>query len=107
MGSNIDPTAWGGVMKPKNANCERGLKGNIYIFCRHLKDLHGTQKTPGIRNICIGTQPRCRSTPKSRFECRRGGPPLEGVKNMGAWRYMSLKRGSITSECLLTALDRN
>ena len=107
MGSNIDPTVWGGVMKAKNANCERGLKSNIYIFCTHLTDSHGTQETPGIMNICKGTRPRCRSTPKSRFECRSGGPPLEGVKNIGAWRYMSVKQGSITSERLLTALDRN
>ena len=26
MGSNIGPTAGGGVMKPKNANCEGGLQ---------------------------------------------------------------------------------
>jgi len=107
MGSKIDPTAWGGVMEPKNANCEGGLKRDIYTFCTHLIDSHGTQETPGIGNIRKGTRPRCRSTRKSRFECRSGGPPLVGVKNIGAWRYMSVERGSIASERLLTALDCN
>jgi len=107
MQSNTGPTAGGGVMKPKNANCEGGVELVIYIFCRHIIDSHGTQYTLGISKICKGTRPRCRSAQKNRFECRRSKPPFVGVKNTGAWRYMSLIRVNITAEGLLTALDHN
>ena len=43
MGNNIRPTVDGGVLKPKNANCEGGIKPVTYIFCTHIIDLHETQ----------------------------------------------------------------
>ena len=55
MGSNINPTIGGGVLKPKNANCEGGVKPGIYIFCTHRIDSHGTQYMTGISEIYKGT----------------------------------------------------
>jgi len=78
------------VLKSKNANCEGGVKHVIYIFYTHILDSHGTQQATGISEIYEGTWPRCRSTLKSRFWCRRSGPSLVGVRNTGAWRYMSV-----------------
>ena len=79
MGNNINPTAGEGVLRPKNANCEGGVKPGIYTFCPHIIDSHGTQYTTGISKIYKENVPRCRSTPKSRFECRGSGPAFVEV----------------------------
>jgi len=58
MGSSIDPTVGGGVLKPKNANCEGGTKHVIHIFCTHIVDLHETQYPTGTNRMRKGGKSR-------------------------------------------------
>ena len=61
MGNSICSTIDGGVLKPKNANCESRVKPAHYIFHTHIKDIPETQHTAGISHVGVGTECRHRS----------------------------------------------
>ena len=58
MGNSIDPTIGEGVLKAKNANCERRVRHISYVFYRGIIDLPKTQLLAGISLVGRGT--KCR-----------------------------------------------
>ena len=58
MGNSIDSTIGGGMLKAKNASCERGVKPVGYIFYIKIIDLPETRCTAGISLVDRGTECR-------------------------------------------------
>ena len=62
---NKCPVIGEGMIEPKNANCERGIKQSNWRFCSHKLDSHEIELTAVGHKIVGETRPRCRSALKS------------------------------------------
>jgi len=91
MGSNIYPTVGGGVLEPKNVNCEGGMKCGTPILCRHILDSSKNQSTTGMSLKCKGGISSHRPTQESCSGHRGSRPANMRINNRGAWRYISVE----------------